>query len=212
MKPGGNRTGGKRVVVRCLIYLLLLCSASAAYADPVLLLLLRMLRDQAISSSLEAGVTSLRQPPSPQSPAYGFALSTPPGPRGTEESRVRALIDDSFLHLSGVQRDAVFAGMQKILNDPQYAQIRAQLVAEFTLKARAVREGYRNLDRLTHTEKRALAIQAKEEFRHLPAEQRHQLLEALQAGVLPVPRDLSEIMLAEFGSVVRAVGGGRLLD
>ncbi len=199
-------------MIRCLVCVLFLFSASAAYADPVLLLLLRMLRDQAISSSLEAGITSLRQPPSPQAPAYGFALSSPPGPRGTEESRVRALIDDSFLHLSGVQRDAVFAGVQKILNDPQYAQIRAQIVAEFTLKARAVREGYRNLERLTQAEKRALALQAKEEFRRLPAEQRHQLLEALQAGVMPVPHDLNEIMRAEFGSVARAAGGERLLD
>ena len=199
-------------MLRCLIYVLLLCSASAAYADPVLILLLRMIRDQAISSSLEAGVTSLRQAPSPRSPAYGFALSSPPVPRGSEESRVRALIDDSFLHLSGAQRDAVFAGMEKVLNDPQHAQIRTQLVAEFTLKARAVREGYRNLDRLSYTEKRTLALQAKEEFRRLPAEQRHQLLEALQAGVLPMPHDLNEIMLAEFGSVARAVGGERLLD
>jgi hypothetical protein len=199
-------------VVRCLIYVLLLCSASAAYADPALILLLRMIRDQAITSSLEAGVTSLRQAPSPRSPAYGFALASPPVPRGSEESRVRALIDDSFLHLSGAQRDAVFAGMKKVLNDPQHAQIRTQLVAEFTLKARAVREGYRNLDRLSDTEKRTLALQAKEEFRRLPAAQRHQLLEALQAGVLPMPHDLNEIMLAEFGSVARAVGGERLLD
>jgi hypothetical protein len=191
---------------------LLLCSASAAYADPVLILLLRMIRDQAISSSLEAGVTSLRHAPPPRSPAYGFALSSPPVPRGSEESRVRALIDDSFLHLSGAQRDAVFASMEKVLNDPQHAQIRTQLVAEFTLKARAVREGYRNLDRLSHAEKRTLALQAKEEFRNLPAEQRHQLLEALQAGVLPMPHDLNAIMLAEFGSVARAVDGERLLD
>lgn len=199
-------------MLRCLIYVLLLCSASAAYADPVLILLLRMIRDQAISSSLEAGVTSLRHAPPPRSPAYGFALSSPPVPRGSEESRVRALIDDSFLHLSGAQRDAVFASMEKVLNDPQHAQIRTQLVAEFTLKARAVREGYRNLDRLSHAEKRTLALQAKEEFRNLPAEQRHQLLEALQAGVLPMPHDLNAIMLAEFGSVARAVGGERLLD
>jgi hypothetical protein len=194
-------------VVRCLIFILSLCSASAACADPILLLLLRMIRDQAISSSLEAGVTSLRQSPSPQSPAVGYVLATPPGPRGTEPSRIRALIDESFLHLSGAQRDAVFAGMEKILNDPQYAKIRMQLVAEFTAKARAVREGYLSLERLSHAEKRTLALQAKEEFRNLPAEQRNELLGALQSGVLPVPRDLSEILLAEFGSIGRALAG-----
>ena len=199
-------------MARCLIYVLLLCSASVAYADPVLILLLRMIRDQVISSSLEAGVASLRNAPSLSPPAHGFALPTPPVARGSEQSRVRALIDDSFLHLSGAQRDAVFASIEKLLNDPQHAQIRTQLVAEFTLKARAVREGYRNLDRLSYAEKRTLALQAKEEFRRLPAEQRHQLLEALQAGVLPMPHDLNQIMLAEFGSVGRAVGGERVLD
>lgn len=104
-------------MVRCVVYLLLLCSASAACADPVLILLLRMIRDQVITSSLEAGIASLRQAPSLSPPGYGFALPTPPVPHGSEESRVRALIDDSFLHLSGAQRDAVFASMQKLLND-----------------------------------------------------------------------------------------------
>ena len=41
-------------------------------------------------------------------------------------------------------------------------------------------------------------LQAREEFQRLSAEERQHLLEVLQAGMLPVPRDISEIMLAEF--------------
>ncbi len=116
-------------MIRCLICVMLLSSSSAAYAlEPMLILLLRMLRDQAISSSIEAGVESLRQKSPPQPLLSGFAQ---PAPYGTEEQRMRALIDESFSYLSSAQRDAVHASMQKILNDPQYAQIRPQIVAEF---------------------------------------------------------------------------------
>ena len=56
------------------------------------------------------------------------------------------------LHLSAAHRDSVFAGIQKILSDPQYAQLKPQLVAEFALKARAVRDGYHNLAKLSYAE------------------------------------------------------------
>lgn len=194
-------------MIRCLVCVMLLSSASAAYAlDPMLILLLRMIRDQAISSSIEAGVESLRQQSPPQPPVSGIAQ---PAPHGTEEQRLRALIDESFLHLSAAQRDAVYAGMQKILNDPQNALIQPQIVAEFTFKARAAREGYVSLDRLSYAEKRTLAVQAKEGFRNLPAGQRQQMLEVLQSGMLPVPRDFNDIMLAEFNTIPPAVGNDR---
>ena len=196
-------------MVRCLIGVLLLCSASAACADPILLLLLRFARDQAISASLEAGVGSVKQESTIPSPVYGFALPTPPIPKGTEEQRLRALIDESFLHLTAEQRDAVFAGMQKILGDPRNAQNKPQIVAEFSLKARAVRDSYLSLDQLSYAEKRTLALQAKEEFKRLPDAERRQLLEVLQSGMLPVPRDLNDIMLAEFSAVQPAAGTAR---
>ena len=198
---------------RCLVCVLcLFFSATAAAADLILLLLLRVMRDQAISTSIERGVGAMRQEPGPPAPVFGYALPTPPVSDGTEEQRLRALIDESFLHLTVTQRDAVFAAMQKILNDPQHAQIKPQIVAEFALKARTVRDGYRSLDRLTYAEKRALAVQAKEEFQRLPAGERQQLLEALQSGMLPLPRDLNAIMVTEFSSVPPAAGAGRRLD
>ena len=200
-------------MIRCLVCVVLLLTSSAAYSvDPILLLLLRMMRDQAISASLEAGVGALKQEPSSQAPAFGFALPTQPVPRDSEERHLRALLDDSFLHLSAAQRDTVFASMRRILNDPRNAQIRPQVVAEFALKARAVRDSYLSLDQLSYAEKRTLATQARAEFQRLPAEQRQHLLEMLQSGMLPVPRDLTDIMLAEFRSVPRAAGAGRRLD
>ena len=188
-------------MVRCLLGALILFTASSACADPVLLLLLRMARDRVVSASIEAGVNNMQQYSTIPSPAYGFALPTPPIPSGNEAQHVRALLDENFLHLTAAQRDEVFVSLQQILDDPQYRQDKPRLIAEFALKARAVRESYRGLDTLTYAEKKSLAAQAREEYRRLPAGERRQLLNILQSGTLPVPRDLREIMLAEFGVV-----------
>lgn len=191
---------------------LLLCSSAAYSLDPILLLLVRMMRDHAISASVEAGVNSLRQETPPQAPKFGYGLPNTPEPQGNAEQRLRTLIDESLLHLSAVQRDAVFAAMQKVLRDPQYAQLSSQILADFTLTARALREGYLQLDRLSYSQKKALVMQAREEFQRMPAEQRQHLLEVLQSGMLPVPRDINEIMLAEFDFVPAAAGSKRRPD
>ncbi len=186
-------------MIRWLVCAVFLLSSSAAFSlDPILLLLVRMIRDHAVSASIEAGVNSLRQAAPPQTPKFGYGLPHTPAPQGDAEERLRTLIDESLLHLSVVQRDAVFASVQKILNDPHYAQFSSQIVAEFASKARALRESYRRLDQLSYSQKKALVVQAREEFQRLPAEQRRHLHEALQSGMLPVPRDVNEIMLAEF--------------
>ncbi len=59
----------------------------------------------------------------------------------------------------------------------------------------------RSLDRLSHAEKRSLAVQAKEEYRRLPEFGRQKLLDVLQSGTLPVPRDLRDSMIAEFNAI-----------
>ena len=180
---------------------LLLCSTAAYSLEPILLLLVRMMRDHAVSASVEAGVNSLRKDAPPQAPSFGYTLPNPPEPQGNAEQRLRTLIDESLLHLSAVQRDAVFAGMQKVLRDPQYAQHSSQILAEFTSTARALREGYLQLDRLSHSQKKALVLQAREEFQRLSAGERQHLFEVLKSGMLPVPRDVTEIILAEFDAV-----------
>lgn len=200
-------------MIRWLVCVVLLLGSSAAYSlDPMLLLLVRMMRDHAISTSVEAGVNSLRQDAPPQAPKFGYGPPKPPEPQGNPEQRLRKLIDESLLHLSAAQRDAVFAGMQKVLGDPQYAQHSSQILAEFTSTARALREGFLQLDRLTYSQKKALVLQAREEFQRLSAEERQHLLEVLQAGMLPVPRDISEIMLAEFDFASLPTGTERRPD
>lgn len=190
-------------MLRNLLCVVLLSVSSAAWAiDPILLLLLRMVRDQVITSSLEAGYEAMREVPQPSAPTFGYALPGLPPEKGFEEQHLKTLIDESFLHLTAAQRTAVHASMQNIVRDPQNDPIKAQIIAEFSLKARAVRDGYRQLDRLSHAEKRALVAQAKEEFRRLPPGERQELLAVLQTGMLPVPRDLSDIMVAEFSSVM----------
>ena len=197
-------------MIRWLVCVVLLLCSSAAYSiDPILLLLVRMMRDHAVSASVEAGVNSLRQAAPPQAPKFGYGLPNAPEPQANSEQRLRTLIDESLLHLSTVQRDAVFAAMQKVLNDPQYSQLSSQILAEFTLTARALREGYLQLDRLSYSQKKALVLQAREEFQRLPAGQRQHLHELLQSGLLPVPRDINEIMLAEFDFVPLAAGRER---
>lgn len=194
-------------MVRCIVALVLMCFTSVAAADPVLLLLLRFARDRALSASFEAGVTSLQQQNSTiPSPVYGFALPTPPVAFGQEEQEIRTLLDENFLHLSRSQRDEVFVALQKILRDPQNAREKPRLVGEFAVTARAVRESYRGLESLSYAEKKSLAQQAKEEYRQLPESERRQLLDVLQSGSLPVPRDLRDIMLAEFRNVAPAGG------
>lgn len=189
-------------MLRSLLCVLLLSLPTAAWSlDPILLLLLRMVRDQVITSSLQAGVEALTEEPQPRAPTFGYALPSSPLEKGSEEQHLKAIVDDSFPHLNSAQRGAVLARMQDILRDPKNAPNKAQIVAEFSLTARTVREGYRQLDSLSRSEKRAIAAQAREEFRRLPAGERKQLLEVLQTGMLPVPRDLSDIMVAEFSSL-----------
>jgi hypothetical protein len=191
-------------MLRSLIFILLLGSASTAFADPILLLLLRTLRDQAISASLEAGYNSVQRAPALSAPTFGYALPTAPVTRDGDEQHLRTVIDENLLHLIQPQRDAVLAGLRKMLDDPRYMQMRSQIIAEFTLKARAIGDAYRVLDRLSYSEKRELVQRAIEEIRRLPAAQRGQLRDVLQAGMLPVPRDISELLLAEISGVLSA--------
>lgn len=184
-------------MVRWLVGVLMLCTASVAVADPILLLLLRMARDRAVSASIEAGVNTIQQSSTIPSPVYGFALPTPAIPRGNEEQELRTLLDENFLHLSAAQRDEVFESLQAILKDPQNRQDKSRLVAEFALKARAVRESYRGLDKLSYAEKRSLAAQARSEYGRMPAAERRQFLDVLQSGTLPIPRDLRDMLLSE---------------
>jgi hypothetical protein len=175
------------------------CAAPASAADPLVLFLLRMMRDQAISSAIEAGVE--RQEPAKPEAAI---VPRPDLPPSTEGQWLRGLIDESFVHLSPQQRDELHASLMKMLADPKNAPMRAEILSEFTRQAIAMRDAHRQLSRLSESDMKIIAAEARAEFQRLPQDQRQQLMKALQHGVPGMPRALHDLMLAEFSSVPAA--------
>jgi len=170
---------------------------TAAAVDPLVLLLLRMIRDSVISSALEAGYNSATQPAKPDPAAALPRLAPLPA---TEGQWLRSLIDESFIHLSSAQRDELYASLMRMLNDPRYEQVRPQLFAEFTGQAIAMRDAHRRLSGLTADQMHTIAVEARREYERLPPDQRQQMMQVLQHGIPGVPRTLNDAMLAEFRS------------
>jgi hypothetical protein len=170
----------------------------AAAIDPIVLFLLKMIRDSVISSAIEAGVDAAQKPSRPE-PLDTIVRPLPqPVPEG---QWLRALVDESFTHLSAAQRDELHASLMRILNDPRYAQSRGMILAEFTQQAIAMRDAHRQLARLSPGQMKEIAVEARREYERLPPEQRQQMLQVLQHGIPGMPRTLNDVMLAEFRSV-----------
>ncbi len=178
-----------------------LSSADVA-ADPLVLFLLRMLRDQAVSSSIQSGVESAQEQSKAESAAAAVPRAAPPP--ASEGQWLRGLIDESFIHLSPQQREELHASLTRILNDPQNAAARATILAEFTRQAIAMRDAHRQLSHLSHDEMKAIAVEARREYERMPSEQRQQMLQVLQHGIPGMPRALNDLMLAEFSSAPAA--------
>ena len=64
----------------------------------------------------------------------------------------------------------------------------------------AVRSAHERLAALSPAEKRAIAVDARSEYERLKPQERDQLMQLLKAGVAPIPRDLNELILAEFAA------------
>lgn len=187
---------------RLLVTLLLLGWASSAVAaDPLTLILLRMLRDQVISRSIEAAAT----PSAPAAPQSQQPRVMPLAPFDIEDSRLKALIDEGFLHLAPSQRQEIFLSVKKLLEDPKNRAARPVIIEELAVKASMVRQAHEQLNSLSRSQKQAIVLQAREEYERLDADERLQMVEVLKAGIVPIPRDLSEMMLAEFSRAQLAV-------
>jgi hypothetical protein len=188
----------------CALGLLALLASEALALDPMTLLLLRMLRDQAASTALESGVNASNRQTKP------FAAPPPPAePLATDEKSLRALIDESFVELSASQREEVYAGLAKILADPNYAQMRPVILGEFNVQARAYRDTRRLWNSLSYADKQALTARAREQYERLPDPQRRQILEALEAGIPGLPGEINDMMRDEFRRVAPAPIAGR---
>src|SRR6185295_16019573 len=129
--------------------------STAAAVDPLVLLLLRMIRDSAASSAIEAGVGAVTTKPESQPGASLPRLATLPQSEG---QWLRQLINESFIHLSGAQREELFASLMRILNDPRYTESRSTILGEFTGQAIALRDAHRRLAGLTSDQMRAIAV------------------------------------------------------
>jgi len=172
--------------------------------DPLVLFLLKMLRDQVITSAMEAGYEAAKdaynEPPPAASPP--IMLGSPPTvrPGASDSERIRALINESFIHLSPQQREEVDTSFMKIVNDPANAGRRQALIAEFTIQANNLRDAHRLLSQLSDDNMRGLVVQARQEYEKLPPEQQAQMLQVLRRGIPGVPQALNKMMLSEFSS------------
>lgn len=191
----------QRVRRGVIITLLLATAAVPAHAaDPLTLYLLKILRDQMASSVLESAVNSVPQPVKPP------AQSALTGVHGVSEEQLRMLVDAGFVHLTATQRAEIHASLMRMLADPKNALARPLIIEELAMKASAVRGAHERLLALTATEQRAIAVDARAEYERLPAQEREQMLQLLQARVAPIPRELNDLILAEFNAVQRVAG------
>lgn len=157
-------------------------------AEPLTLFLLNLLRDQIVSSS-------------PESPAEGIPPPRPAalqGVYGISEAQLRALIDTGFVHLTSSQRAEIYASLTQMLADPKNALARPLIIRELAEKASAVRGVHERLSALTPAEKRVIAADARAEYERLAPDERVHLLRFLQSKTTPIPRDLNDLVLAEF--------------
>jgi hypothetical protein len=185
----------RSAIRRSLAIVLLAGSTSALALDPITLVLLRMLRDQIVSKSLEAAM---------ETPAAGrsaSAFDTVPAPLTFDDAKLQSLIDEGFVHLSDAQRAEVYRSVKAMLADPKNAASRPMIIQELAVKASAVRQAHERLNMLSPADKQAVARQAREEYQRLAPSERVELAQVVRARMVPIPEDLSELILAEFGSV-----------
>jgi hypothetical protein len=185
----------RSAIRRSLAIVLLTGSTSAFALDPITLVLLRMLRDQIVSKTLEAAADA------PASLRSSSPFDAVPPPVTFDDAKLESLIDEGFVHLTDVQRAEVYRSVKAMLADPKNAGSRSMIIEELALKASAVRQAHERLNTLSLADKKAVALQAREEYERLAPTERLELAQVVRLRIVPIPGDLSELILAEFGSV-----------
>ena len=180
-----------RILRKGVLFTLLFAGVvTPAAADPILMLLLGIARDM-----IEAQVAKSRRAPAAR-PAPDMKLVYP----GTtvEPAQLRRLIDESFLYLSEAQRKEIFDSLHEAVKDQKNAALRGPMIHYFAEKAVAVRAAQEKLAQLSSGEKESLAADFRKEIAGLSAEEQAQLGELLRTGLLPIPGDLNQMLLAAF--------------
>ena len=168
------------------------------------LLLLHLLRDQIISSTAEAAIDGMQE----RNSRPGAPVARPPA-YALDDDKIRALIDEGFVYLTASQRDEVYASVKRALADPKNANLRPMIVQQLALKASAVRQAHERLAKLSYAEKKKIAEEARAEYDRLGPDERHQMVQVLRSGIAPIPRDLNEMILAEFSDASPAATNPR---
>jgi hypothetical protein len=203
--PTGRRPAATRALVRRLQALLLVaalaCSAQAAAIDPVMLLLMRMLRDKVILALADAAVERALKAPEPGLPAAPPAPPAGLPPPGlAEPERLRYIIDHNFTYLSAAEREEVHRGLMQALDDPAHQATRNRMIEEFSRTALAVGHAQRVLDTLSRSEKQEIASAAASAYHQLPPAERQEMLAMLHSRQAPIPADLNAMMLEAIAS------------
>jgi hypothetical protein len=185
---------GRKLRQGVLFTLLFAGLVAPAAADPVLMLLLGIARDMIIDHA-----TAPKGANEPEQPMPDLA-NVYPG-TAVEPQVLRRLIDDSFLYLSSQQRQEIFDRLNAALLDPKNAAIRGTMIQYFTERALAVRAAQLQLAQMPYREKERLAAEFKTEIAGMPAEEQAQVRRLLRSGLMPVPSDLNQLLIA-------AVDGG----
>ena len=171
------------------VAMLLAISAPAAAADPIVMLLLGIAREMAFNYVRDR-LMAPRDPDPPPAPTVYPGTTVEP-------AHVRRLIDEGFSYLSRGQRDEVFESLHASLVDPKNAAVRASMIEYFAERAIAMRMAQDRLRSLSTQEKAQLAAEFREQVAELKPEETAQIAELLRREVLPVPRDLNNMLLAE---------------
>ena len=173
---------------KAIVFSLLLGLSAPAFAvDPVVMFLLGIAREMIFNAVRER----LMAPDEPEPPPALYPGTT------VEPAQVRKLIDEGFSYLSRGQRDEVFESLNASLMDPKNAAVRASTIEYFAERAAVMRAAQERLASLSQQEKSQIAAEFRTQIAELPAEETAQIAELLRREVLPVPRDLNEMLLAE---------------
>lgn len=177
----------RRAVLFTLLLAGLAMPGRAQAADPILMFLLGIARDMVI-----AHVTKPR--PKQEVPLVDLELVYP----GTlvEPDHIRRLIDECFAYLSPPQRGEIFAALNEALLSPRNAAVRAPMIDYFVQHALAVRAAQQRLAQMTLEEKQMIAAEFRAATTGMPPEEQEQLTMVLRQGLLPLPDDLGQLMLA----------------
>jgi predicted nucleic acid-binding protein len=168
---------------------LTLLPAPAQAFDPLTMFLLGFARNL-----IESAVEAHRSRPAPR--VIAPPTPTPKAAESLNEAELRALVDESFPHLTRMQREELLASLERTLADPANASQRQLILTQFVNVARQIQFTHVQLNRLSDEEKRVLAERFASNFRTLTPDQQQSLQEQLTQRARPLPVDLNDLMLA----------------